>query len=323
MQSADSSYLARSKSAGPEKKAPPPIRPKPSTLASAPTDTTAPPPPSTASSQRTSITVTDDGAPTSSSFGDLKKAFERQQNSSPLFLGGVGASASPSRTPGRGISSGHASHASISRVQQQGSSSLAAPLQNSRPRSVSSPAPPLRENEKSDADASGGGQKDGIDNSQPDFSNLRARFQSQASLSSVSQPKAVREPLVLQWLSACPMQGRPVLKLISIHAHDIFHPACIVLICVGRAKTTTQARHQFAKAHSSRHYSTASAGSSNVVGFSQYPFIDITAKLASAPLNIRICAIIIIASIVQLFKASPSTSSTDEAFIICQDTYTA
>ncbi|KAF8932121.1 hypothetical protein BGZ58_007213 [Dissophora ornata] len=262
MQSADSSYLARSKSAGFEKKAPPPIRPKPSALTSAPTDTSAPvaPSPSTASSKRTSITVTDDGAPTSSSFGDLKKAFERQQNSSPLFSGGVGTFASPSRTPGRGISPGHASHASISRVQQQGSSSLAVPPPNSRPRSVSSPAPPLRENDKINADALSSDPKDGIDNSQPDFRH---------------------------------------------------------------AKTTTQARHQFTETHSSGHYSTTSAGSSDVIGFSPYQFIDITAKFASAPSNVRIYAIIIIAPIIQLLKASPSTSTTDEAHIIRQDTYTA
>jgi hypothetical protein len=95
---------------------------------------------------------------------------------------------------------GHLSHhASISRVQQH-SNNNSNSLQlspsfsntnsngdnngssNNRPRSLSSPGPPLRE---ADDDA------DGIDNSQPEFGNLRARFQSQLSLSGSGAPKPV------------------------------------------------------------------------------------------------------------------------------------
>ncbi|KAG0301457.1 hypothetical protein BGZ98_008339 [Dissophora globulifera] len=192
MQSADLAHLARSKSTGFDKKPPPPIRPKPSALAAPAVDAAAPGGSTstatlalTALPQRTSITVTDDGAPASTSFGDLRKAFEQHQNSSPLFMGGIGgpAAASPSSKPAaEGLSSGHASHGSISRLQGS-SSMLSVPSIGSRPRSVSSPAPPLRENAESIA------APDGIDNTQPNFGNLRARFQSQANLSSAPPPK--------------------------------------------------------------------------------------------------------------------------------------
>ncbi|KAF9955698.1 hypothetical protein BGZ72_003492 [Mortierella alpina] len=206
MQSTQAQLLNRSRSNGAEKRAPPPIKPKPSALASSSVDSSAPSPTFSSSSSssstlpRTTITVTDNGLPTSSSFGDLKKTFERQQNSSPLFLGGgVGASGMGGASTG----SGYPSHASIARVQQQTSSSLGVPVlsSNSRPRSLSSPAPPHRETGDSSAVPSGTGPplassavssaKEDIDQSQPDFGNLRARFQSQASLSSVSLPRPV------------------------------------------------------------------------------------------------------------------------------------
>ncbi|KAF9943340.1 hypothetical protein BGZ67_000019 [Mortierella alpina] len=204
MQSTQAQLLARSRSNGAEKRAPPPIKPKPSALASSAVDSSAPSPTFSSSSSsstslpRTTITVTDNGLPTSSSFRDLKKTFERQQNSSPLFLG-VGAGASG--VGGASTSSGHPSHASITRVQQQTSSSLGVPGlgSNSRPRSLSSPAPPHRETGESIALRPAAGSSlassavspagEGIDQSQPDFGNLRARFQSQASLSSVSLPR--------------------------------------------------------------------------------------------------------------------------------------
>ncbi|KAF9540190.1 hypothetical protein EC957_004589 [Mortierella hygrophila] len=196
--SSDPLYLARTKSAGGERRAPPPIKPKPSTLVSPPTTDT-----SAVSSiphlQPPHVTVTANGTPTSSSFGDLRKTFERQQNSSPLFMTGAGAQgtgAAPRGGAGLGPSRGSTStgqlnhHASLSSVQQytNNASYLTPSLGNSnsnnnnnnRPRSVSSPGPPLRD---TDDDA------DGIDNSQPDFSNLRARFQSQMSLSGQGAPK--------------------------------------------------------------------------------------------------------------------------------------
>lgn len=193
--------LSRSKSGGAEKRAPPPIRPKPSGLSAAATTTTptdaAPAaasvsPPSSTASYRSGITVTDNGAPTSSSFGDLKRAFERQQNAGPLF---VGNTPSGSRIGG-GTSTGsihnNLNNSAGTRTSLQASPSalLGVPSLNNRPRSVSSPAPPLREDEIRDAQESASGE--GIDKSQPDFGNLRARFQSQASLSNVSLPKPVR-----------------------------------------------------------------------------------------------------------------------------------
>ncbi|KAI1302996.1 hypothetical protein EDD11_005449 [Mortierella claussenii] len=223
---AESAFLARSKSGGTERRAPPPVRPKPSTLASVPTESIPASSAAQQQQQRTPFTVTDDGMPASTAFGDLKRTFERQQNSSPLFMGGVGStlggssgtmySGARSGAAGGHTSSSHLSHASISRVQQQ-NSHLEVPSLNrsnsnsnsnssnsnsnsnnsasNRPRSVSSPAPPSRENGgrnvnvSSNADADAESTGEGIDNSQPDFGNLRARFQSQASLSSVSLPK--------------------------------------------------------------------------------------------------------------------------------------
>lgn len=219
--SGDPLYLARTRSTGVDKKAPPPVKPKPSALASPPTDVFAVTSPTPVfRQQRSSVTVTDNGAPTSSSFGDLRKTFERQQNSAPLFM-----ASNSTGTLGTGAASGGATlgvargsmrtgqlshHASISRVQQHSnnnSNSLQlAPSSNStgngngnnsnsnRPRSVSSPGPPLRE---TDDDA------DGIDNSQPDFGNLRARFQSQMSLSGSGAPKPVRQNLRLTLCSFC------------------------------------------------------------------------------------------------------------------------
>ncbi|KAF9194572.1 hypothetical protein BGZ50_006085 [Haplosporangium sp. Z 11] len=206
MSSSNAQFLARSRSDGIEKKAPPPIKPKPSLLTSASVETSSSANVNANSSSQQSIaTVTDNGVPTSSSFGDLKRVFERQQNSAPLFMGGVnpgGVRASATAGSGSGSSgTGPLNHASISRVQRQSASSLAAPVlnnsSNSRPRSVSSPAPPHRDSEESNAtlvSAASSSSGDGIDNSQPDFGNLRARFQSQASVSSVplSKPEPPR-----------------------------------------------------------------------------------------------------------------------------------
>ncbi|KAG0379281.1 hypothetical protein BGX24_001039 [Mortierella sp. AD032] len=204
----DPLHLARSRSVGAEKRAPPPIKPKPSILASPPTDTSAASTPTPSlHQQRSSVTITDNGAPTSSSFGDLRKTFERQQNHAPLFMGsggaqgtgaraGVGAGAGAGLGVSRGCTSaGQLNHASISRIQQHNSStSQLSPSSGNntnsanntnRPRSVSSPGPPLKEGDHDDIE---------IDNSQPDFSNLRARFQSQMSTSNsgVSKPDTPR-----------------------------------------------------------------------------------------------------------------------------------
>lgn len=120
--------------------------------------------------QNRSITTTDKSTP--ASFGDLRKAFERNPNSNSLFN-----EQRPSAPNARSTST-------------QKSSSLHVPApSNTRPRSVSSPAPPHHEPEEPSSVSSG---VEGIDNSQPDFGNLRARFQSQASLSSISLSKPVR-----------------------------------------------------------------------------------------------------------------------------------
>ncbi|KAF9926697.1 hypothetical protein FBU30_003773 [Linnemannia zychae] len=199
--STDPLYLARSRSAGAEKRAPPPIKPKPSALSSLPTDS-----PVVSSStpsihqQRSPNTVSD--IPVSSSFGELRKTFERQQNSSPLFMGNGATQGTRAGTGTGGLgasrgstSAGQLSHASISRVQQASSntsqlsasvdSSSTATNGNNRPRSISSPGPPLREAED---------DANGIDNSQPDFGNLRARFQLQISVagSGASKPDTPR-----------------------------------------------------------------------------------------------------------------------------------
>ncbi|KAF9147414.1 hypothetical protein BG015_010964 [Linnemannia schmuckeri] len=198
--SSDPLYLIRTRSVGAEKRAPPPIKPKPSTLISPSTDTSAVSSPIPAFHQQQShVTVTPNGAPTSSSFGDLRKTFERQQNNSPLFMSSTGAQITGTAPRGAGLgvprgstSAGQLSHhASISHVQQYSNNvSQLAPSfgnvnsnnnsNNNRPRSVSSPGPPLRD---TDDDA------EGIDNSQPDFGNLRARFQSHMSLPGQGAPK--------------------------------------------------------------------------------------------------------------------------------------
>ncbi|KAG0268840.1 hypothetical protein BGZ95_002298 [Linnemannia exigua] len=197
----DPHHLARSRSVGAEKRVPPPIKPKPSILASPPTDTSAASTLTPSHQQRSSVTVTDNGAPASSSFGDLRKTFERQQNHAPLFMGsgnaqgtgaraGVGAAGAGLGVSRGSTSAGQLNHASISRVQQHNSSTsqLSPSFGNNvnsahntnRPRSVSSPGPPLKEGDHDDIE---------IDNSQPDFSNLRARFQSQMSLSNSGASK--------------------------------------------------------------------------------------------------------------------------------------
>ncbi|KAG0013313.1 hypothetical protein BGZ80_011158 [Entomortierella chlamydospora] len=185
----------RTKNGGMEKKPPPPIKPKPTSLTTAPTDTSITSPPPTAASSafpRTSIAVTDNGEPASTSFGDLRKAFERNQNASPLFPAGVGNLSSS------GATGSSPNRASYSRVQQQqrlqSSSTLNVPTLNNgpsgnRPRSVSTPAPPARDTDGNVADstlapaAEPPVSKEGIDDIQPDFGNLRARFQSQANIS--------------------------------------------------------------------------------------------------------------------------------------------
>ncbi|KAG0053694.1 hypothetical protein BGZ83_000578 [Gryganskiella cystojenkinii] len=202
MYPSNATNLSRSKSGGAEKRAPPPIRPKPSALSAASTTTAVDPSPASSSSaafQRTGITVTDNGAPTSSSFGDLKKTFERQQNASPLFGGNTNSPGTGSRVGGvadtGGIYSNNRNTAG-SRTSLQTNANSSALLgvpsltNGNRPRSVSSPAPPLREDTVPDEEESAAASsRDGIDKTQPDFGNLRARFQSQASLSSISLPK--------------------------------------------------------------------------------------------------------------------------------------
>ncbi|KAF9101958.1 hypothetical protein BGX27_011245 [Mortierella sp. AM989] len=188
--------LSRSKSGGVDKRPPPPIKPKPTALASAPTDNALTSPPfsaSVSSFQRTSITVTDNQESTSTSFGDLKKAFERNQNSSPLFISGVGNSSSSGKAGATAVvtSSSNTNRASFSRTQQLASSTLLVPSLDSnangnRPRSISSPAPAFKDMEETITETSNPNPPasgEGIDNRQPDFGNLRARFQSQATIS--------------------------------------------------------------------------------------------------------------------------------------------
>lgn len=180
MQGSNALHLARSKSNGVEKRPPPPIRPKPTALSSPPTSE-----PSTASSSSTSVSalasafqqnrsITTADKSTPASFGDLRKAFESNANSNPLF--NEQRSSSNARSP-------------LTLQSQQGSSLHVPAPSSNRPRSVSSPAPPHHEPKKPSSESSG---VEGIDNSQPDFGNLRARFQSQASLSNISLSKPVR-----------------------------------------------------------------------------------------------------------------------------------
>ncbi|KAF9916032.1 hypothetical protein BX616_004763, partial [Lobosporangium transversale] len=214
MQSADSSFLNRSASRGAERRAPPPVKPKPSGLASVPIDNVATPPTATnngfltststssSTSQRTRpITVTNNGVPASNAFGELRKTFERQQNSSPLFLSGASNTAgsftrdSAGREPVRGgTGSGRPNYMSHSRAQN-GSLNIDSSnnnnrndssSENSRRRSISSPTPPPKDNANGNDSTT---SRDGIDNSQPDFGNLRARFQSHGFIPNPSQPK--------------------------------------------------------------------------------------------------------------------------------------
>ncbi|GJJ70554.1 hypothetical protein EMPS_02903 [Entomortierella parvispora] len=188
--------LSRSKSGGAEKRAPPPIRPKPSGLSAAaattPTGGASAGSSVSSTSYRSGVTVTDNGAPTSNSFGDLKRAFERQQNAGPLFTGNnaIGSRIGGGTSTGS-IHNNFSNNSAGTRTSLQASPSalLGVPsLNNSnRPRSLSSPAPPLREDEARKVEEPASGE--GIDKSQPDFGNLRARFQSQASVSNVSLPK--------------------------------------------------------------------------------------------------------------------------------------
>ncbi|KAG0076439.1 hypothetical protein BGZ90_008683 [Linnemannia elongata] len=109
--SSDPVYLARTKSAGGERRAPPPIKPKPSTLTSPPTADASEvsSPTLTLHQQPSHVTLTANGTPTSSSFGDLRKTFERQQNSSPLFMASAnaqGTRATPKGGVGLGASRG-------------------------------------------------------------------------------------------------------------------------------------------------------------------------------------------------------------------------
>lgn len=179
MQGSDT-HLARSKSNGVEKRPPPPIRPKPTALSSPPTSELPTSSSSTsvsalASAFQQNRSITTDKTP--GSFGDLRKAFEKNPNSNPLF-----GEQRPSAPNARSTSTLHSQQGSSLHVPAPSSSS------SSRPRSVSSPAPPHREPEEPSSASS----VEGIDHSQPDFGNLRARFQSQASLSSVSLSKPVR-----------------------------------------------------------------------------------------------------------------------------------
>ncbi|KAG0334714.1 hypothetical protein BG004_000295, partial [Podila humilis] len=180
MQSAGAQHLARSKSNGLEKKAPPPIRPKPTALVSPPTSELHP------TSSLIGSTISDlQQRPTNRysghdtpahSFGDLRKTFERQPNSNPFF-----------EEQRSSLSGNNVRSTSTQQTQQSPTVLLPASSNSNRPRSLSSPAPPHRDSE--DSSSTSGHSTEGIDDSQPEFGNLRARFQSQASLSSVSLSK--------------------------------------------------------------------------------------------------------------------------------------
>lgn len=232
MQSADHSFLGRNKSNGVGRGPPPPVRPKPSALVSAPTEvgavnsslsTSSP----NLSAQRTLNTATGNGTPGLASFGSIKKAFERHQEGMSR-AGSTGYSSGTARGTSAPI---QVNRTSNPRTQEQ-KSFLAVPSENSsRPRSVSTPA--NRRGEDGSAASGGGsngaqgGSKNGIDNSQPDFGNLRARFQTQTTISN-ARPKLVRSigPSLPFVMSA----GRAILPKLSeeptltLYSHTIAHP---------------------------------------------------------------------------------------------------
>ncbi|KAF9919268.1 hypothetical protein BGZ65_012258, partial [Modicella reniformis] len=227
MQSADPYNLGRSKSSGVGRKPPPPVKPKPSTLLSAPTELAPINSSSTTWSQRSATIVTDNGASVSTSFGDLKKTFERQKDSLPLFMAGVGNNTGYSTGSARpsAADSGHVSHASSSRaLEQKKSSLLTVPSQNSRPRSLSSPAPPHLAGEDGSTESAETpkgtlqGSKNGIDNSQPDFGNLRARFQSQAKVSKSKPVRLSPHAATARRRNGFCLKGMGESVLMSIHA---------------------------------------------------------------------------------------------------------
>ncbi|KAF9577565.1 hypothetical protein BGW38_007142, partial [Lunasporangiospora selenospora] len=215
--------------------APPPIKPKPSAFAGASSisatipDSTTPLSStltkSTSSSStfgtslsRRSLTVTTtDSEEVSSTVGDLRRAFEKNPNSAPLFMSGA---------PGVGAGAGKSStapppppplqqHASVTRVQSppfgntsmtgQGQIASGENRNSYQPRSATTAAPPrplkpmgLRRPEDGPATApvsnvsslsspSSSSTSEGVDNTQMDFGNLRARFQSQATVSPSKQ----------------------------------------------------------------------------------------------------------------------------------------
>ncbi|KAF9161554.1 hypothetical protein DFQ26_004428 [Actinomortierella ambigua] len=228
-----------------EKRPPPPVKPKPATLVSRPSQdnvfdhpqpTTASRPPviransistsSVTSNSNSNSSSNDSGIEsTSTSFGDLRKAFERNPiMSTPPFQTQSTNQTTPSwrastyATATRFQSSTPTTGATVAASKPLAASgSLRVPSGNtaSRPRSISTPAPPVPPPKPAAAstgqsqgpdlqDQNGGGAalfssststpsasvkglgRDDIDDRQPDFSNLRARFQHQASSSTTS-----------------------------------------------------------------------------------------------------------------------------------------
>ncbi|KAF9974857.1 hypothetical protein BGZ73_001672, partial [Actinomortierella ambigua] len=221
-----------------EKRLPPPIKPKPATLVSRPSQesvldhihpASTPRPPviransiSTSSITSNSSNSNDSGIEsTSTSFGDLRKAFERNPIMSPTVQTQSTSQtpswrASANATPTRFQSSTPTIGGAAASTPSAGSGSLRVPpgITASRPRSISTPAPPVPppkpaaplQSHVRDPEALNGGTtanttttassspspsarglgQDDIDDRQPDFTNLRARFQHQATLSSTS-----------------------------------------------------------------------------------------------------------------------------------------
>ncbi|KAG0233703.1 hypothetical protein BGW42_007289 [Actinomortierella wolfii] len=253
-----------------EKRVPPPVKPKPAALVSRPSQDNIPndnvqpsnaarPPVSRAnsigagnhaskspSSTNTSSTSNNDSGieSTSTSFGDLKKAFERNPNMSPLFQTAQNNQAPSWRAPSHATPTRYptspptpptatpptAAGAALLR-KSLGSGSLRVPpgVAASRPRSASTPAPPVplqkpnvsnQSQQDRDPENRNGGvttttvssslystkgqERVDIDDRQPDFSNIRARFQNQEPLPSANthapvHAKPVRATNIDEW----------------------------------------------------------------------------------------------------------------------------
>ncbi|KAF9363953.1 hypothetical protein BGX34_002933 [Mortierella sp. NVP85] len=226
MQSADPSFLGRSKSAGAGRGPPPPVKPKPSTLVSPQAEPgsgnpVAPGPPPNWP-QRSSSLVASRATPLtgSSSIGNLRKTFENDGLNRAATTG-----SSPGTGAGRGgsVSGQQVNRTSNPRPQEKSPALLAVPPQNSsRPRSRTSPS--RRDGEEgSDVENESNGAKEnsknGIDSSQHSFSNLRARFQ-QAALSNQPPPRLDAStprprPVVNPAKPAAPTPGRSRLSVDS------------------------------------------------------------------------------------------------------------